>query len=274
MKKIIITGTKGFIGGNLLRELSDRFRVYEINEDIFDNKDWRYLLKETLHSIFPDAIFHVGACSDTLETDVNFMMLRNYEFTKIVSEFSFENDIKMIYSSSAANYGVNNQHPSNLYGWSKYISEQFVLQNGGVALRYFNVYGPGEEHKGRMSSVAFQMLNKFKNGEEIKLFPGSPKRDFVYVKDVIDANIYAYENHDNLAYHFYDVGYGTARSFEDVMDILGIPYSYHNEDMIPEGYQFFTESNRDRWLMRWEPKYNLELGLTDYLSNLPTFKIK
>jgi ADP-L-glycero-D-manno-heptose 6-epimerase len=107
-------------------------------------------------------------------------------------------NIPMVYSSSAANYGTNNEHPSNLYGWSKYAAEDYVINNGGIGLRYFNVYGPGEQNKGKMASVAFQMNEKRKNNEEIKLFPKSPKRDFVYVKDVISANIYAFKNYEKL----------------------------------------------------------------------------
>jgi len=264
MKNILITGTQGFIGSNLLFELSDRFRISEINEDIFNNENWVNKLTTTLDEIIPDVIFHVGACSDTLETDVNYMMTRNFEFTKILSEYCLDNDVKLIYSSSAANYGTNGLYPSNLYGWSKYVAEQCVIQNGGVALRYFNVYGPGEEHKGRMASVAHQMMKKIKDGEDVKLFPGNPKRDFVYVKDVISANIFAYENFDDLQYSYYDVGYGEARSFEDVMDTLGIPYTYHNEKDIPVGYQFFTQCDFKKWMPGWRPKYTLEGGLQDY----------
>lgn len=264
MKNILITGTEGFIGSNLSYELSDRFTINEINEDIFKSGNWVKDLKEQLEEIAPSAIFHVGACSDTLETDVNFMMTRNFEFTKILSEYCFDKNIPLIYSSSAANYGTNNEYPSNLYGWSKYVAEQFVLQNGGVALRYFNVYGPGESHKGRMASVAHQMMEKVKNGEDIKLFPGNPQRDFVYIKDVVSANIFAYENYDDLQYNYYDVGFGEARSFEDVLDILGISYTYHEEKDIPKGYQFFTECDKTKWMSGWEPKYNLEEGLRDY----------
>jgi len=264
MKNILITGTHGFIGSNLLFELSDRFRISEINEDIFNNENWTQELTRTLDEIIPDVIFHVGACSDTLETDVNYMMTRNFEFTKILSEYCLDNDVKLIYSSSAANYGTNGMYPSNLYGWSKYVAEQCVIQNGGIALRYFNVYGPGEEHKGRMASVAHQMMKKVKNGEDVKLFPGKPKRDFVYVKDVISANIFAYENYDDLQYSYYDVGFGQARSFEDVMDTLEIPYIYHEEKDIPVGYQFFTQCDSTKWMSGWQPKYSLEEGLRDY----------
>ena len=107
------------------------------------------------------------------------MMLLNYEVTKYITDLCYEHMIPLVYSSSAANYGTNEQYPSNLYGWSKYAGEGYVVSRGGVALRYFNVYGPGEEDKGRMASVAYQMYKRYQNGDEIKLFPKKPLRDFV-----------------------------------------------------------------------------------------------
>lgn len=268
MKKLLITGTKGFIGKHLLNELKSDFLISEINEDIFDAIDWieEYNLK--LVEFKPDVVFHIGACSNTLETNVNYMMTRNFESTKIISDYCMKNYVPIIYSSSAANYGVNGLYPSNLYGWSKYIAEQYVIQNGGIALRYFNVYGPGEENKGPMSSVAYQMYMKHNNNEEIKLFPLQPKRDFIYIKDIIDANIYAYENYNELNFSYYDVGYGKSRSFEDVMTIMGIPFNYTEKENIPKGYQFLTLSDKKKWMIGWEPKYDLETGLTLYKEYL------
>ena len=168
------------------------------------------------------AVFHVGACSDTLETNVNYMMLVNYEFTKYLMSLCKTKNVPMIYSSSAANYGTNNLYPSNLYGWSKYVAEKYVIQNGGVALRYFNVYGPGEYNKGRMASVAYQMYLKNQKNEKISLFPKKPLRDFVYVKDVVSANIFAWTNFQKLKGKYYEVGSGEARGFEDVLNLIEI----------------------------------------------------
>lgn len=265
--KILLTGTKGFIGKNLLNELQGQ-DILEINEDIFDSEDWVIDLHNHLNSFGPDVIYHVGACSDTLEQNVNYMMTRNYEFTKILVDYSVFNNAKMIYSSSAASYGTNNLYPSNLYGWSKYVAEGYVVSNGGIGLRYFNVYGPHEDQKGKMASVAYQMLQKQKNGEEIKLFPSFPKRDFVYVKDIISANLFAAENYDNLKGKWYEVGSGEARTFEDVLSIIGVGFTYHEADKIPKGYQFHTKSEQLKWMQNWFPKYNLELGLKDYMTFL------
>ena len=167
MKKVIITGTKGFIGKRL-KEALVNYEIVEINEDIFDDFDWRRELENILEESEPDAIFHVGACSNTLETDVQYMMIRNFESTKVLVEYSFKKSIPFIYSSSAANYGTNNEFPSNLYGWSKYVAEQYVISYGGIALRYFNVYGPGEENKGKMASVAYQMYIKDMKNIKVK----------------------------------------------------------------------------------------------------------
>lgn len=267
MDKIIITGTKGFVGSNLKRKLESKYEVIEINEDVFQTVNW----KEEVSKHFwlnLKAVFHVGACSDTLETDVNYMMLVNYEFTKHISILCKGKNIPLIYSSSAANYGTNDEYPSNLYGWSKYIAEDYVISNGGIGLRYFNVYGPGEEHKGKMSSVAYQMFVKSKNNQDIKLFPKKPKRDFIYIDDVISANIFAFENYDNLCGSFYDVGTSEPRTFEDVLSIMNIPFTYYESNQIPNGYQFYTKSNKKRWMDGWNPSFDLESGIKSYLNYL------
>jgi ADP-L-glycero-D-manno-heptose 6-epimerase len=113
MEKIIITGTKGFIGSNLKKELEGKYEIIEINEGVFQNTSWK---DEVSKHFWLDiqAVFHVGACSDTLETNVNYMMLVNYEFTKHLMDLCKSKKVPMIYSSSAANYGINNEYPSNL----------------------------------------------------------------------------------------------------------------------------------------------------------------
>ena len=269
MERIIITGTNGFIGRNLLSKLQETYQeILEINEDIFTNPDWGVELYNVINSFSPTVIFHVGACSNTLETDANYMMTRNYEFTRILADYCNWKKSKLVYSSSAANYGTNSLHPSNLYGWSKYVAEQYVNKMGGISLRYFNVYGPLENQKGKMASVAYQMMEKHKQGEDILLFPGKPRRDFVYVNDIVSANIHAFENFEELHSKYYDVGSGEARTFEDVLKILGINFTYHDEDKVPMGYQFYTKSNKNKWMNNWEPKFNLELGLQDYIEKL------
>ena len=273
MIKVLITGTEGFIGSHLYKELKLRFdNILTLNEDIFSYHNWKLHIETLfLNAYNPDMIFHVGACSNTLETDVQYMMTRNYESTKILSDWCKANNKKFIYSSSAASYGNSEQYPSNLYGWSKYAGEGIAIRNGGIALRYFNVYGPGEESKlYEMRSVAQQMWIKKLLGKEVKLFPKNPKRDFVYIKDVIDANLFAYENYDKLKGDFYDVGSGESSTFEEVMRLLDIEYGYLNEDSIPKGYQFYTLSKK--YMSGWKSKYNLQNGLKEYKHYLLTLK--
>jgi len=267
MEKIIITGTEGFIGSNLKNALIHRFEIIEINEDVFKTTNWKDLVTSRFWEDIK-AVFHVGACSNTLETDVNYMMLLNYEFTKHITDLCKTKNIPIIYSSSAANYGTNNEHPSNLYGWSKYASEDYVTLSDGIALRYFNVYGPGEEHKGKMSSVIYQMFLKHQNNEDIMLFPKKPKRDFVYVKDIINANIFAYENYNTLKGKYYEVGSGVASTFEEKLKIMGFDYTYHPESIIPKGYQFYTCSNQKKWMPGWKPLWSLNDGINDYKKYL------
>lgn len=269
MKKVFVTGTRGFVGKNLQMEL-DRgsYLVTGIDDSYLLHQNWKEKLLEFLNTLKYDAVFHVGACSDTLETDVNYMMVRNFESTKVLMDWCVENNKPMIYSSSAASYGTNDLYPSNLYGWSKYVAEQYVIKSGGIGLRYFNVYGPGEEDKGKMASVAFQMSSKYKNGEKVFLFPKKPQRDFVYIKDVISANLHALENYETLKGNYYDVGYGEARAFEDILNNLQIPFEYTSENSIPKGYQFYTCSDSNKWMGGWKPTWNLEMGIKDYKNYL------
>jgi ADP-L-glycero-D-manno-heptose 6-epimerase len=268
MKNFLVTGTNGFIGVNLKKELESLGHNVTPLDDEYITENWQQKLNEVLSSNNFHAIFHVGACSDTLESDVNYMMLRNYETTKHMMLWCHKNNVPFIFSSSAANYGINNLYPSNLYGWSKYIAEDYVISHGGIALRYFNVYGPGEEKKGKMSSVAYQSFVKSKNNDKVYLFPKNPKRDFVYIRDVIDANIFAYTNYDKLTGHYYEVGSGMANTFESVMNFMEIPFEYTDEHKIPQGYQFFTCSNSQKWMNGWVPQWNLERGIKNYKEYL------
>jgi len=112
------------------------------------------------------------------------------------------------------------------------------------------------------------MFLKDKNKEEIKLFPKKPKRDFVYVKDIVKANIFALENYDKLSGKWYEVGSGEANPFETILETMGLPFSYHNESIIPEGYQFYTCSSSLRWMPKWSPQFNLVKGIKDYMKYL------
>jgi len=256
MDDIVITGHKGFVGKNLFKQFTSVVGIDEKYDESYINN---FL---DIHN--PDVVFHIGACSDTLATDIGFVMERNYLSTKWITDWCITNNKKIIYASSAAVYGFDGKKPSNLYGWSKLMGEDYVVSKGGIALRYFNVYGPGEEHKGKMASMIYQNLNN----NEIKLFPGKPKRDFVYIDDIVNANLYALENYDKLKGNWYEVGSGESNTFETIFDNLGLPYAYHNQSEIPKGYQFQTLSLENKWMPNWKPKFNLKKGLTEYKKYL------
>ena len=167
-----------------------------------------------------------------------------------------------MYSSSAATYGLGDNLPTNIYGWSKKLAEEYGLKacKKFVALRYFNVYGPGEDHKGKMASVAYQAYKK----GSFTLFPQKPKRDFVYIDDVVNANLAA----SKLDRGVFDVGYGEAVLFEDLVKGMNIKFDYTTKDKIPGWYQFHTCANKNMRIPGWEPKYNVKKGTNLYKSYL------
>jgi ADP-L-glycero-D-manno-heptose 6-epimerase len=259
---ILVTGYKGFIGKNVIKNKLHHF--IKLDDEYLNQSNPKEFLESFLNSTNPDAIFHIGACSNTLNSDVEFMMERNYISTKWLMCWCKTNGKKMIYSSSAAVYGVDGSKPSNLYGWTKLLGEDYVVSNGGIALRYFNVYGPGEEHKGKMASMIYQIMNK----SEVNLFPEKPKRDFVYVDDVVKANFYALDYYESLKGNWYEVGAGQSIEFETICNELDVPYSYLEETQIPTGYQFKTLSLSENWMAGWKPHFNLKKGLTLYKKYL------
>lgn len=255
--RIILTGNEGFIGKNLEKELLQfDYEVvgFERGSTITEIKN-----QMTRDSI----VVHQGAITDTLYEDNIEMMNNNYEFSCRLFDAAFDKGLKVVYASSAASYGIEDC-PANIYGWSKYCAEQYGIAlfagtNNFIALRYFNVYGPGEQHKGRMASIAHQAMKK----GSMNLFVGNPRRDFVYVKDVVNANMYAI-NCEGIPTGYYDVGSGVASSFEEVCNHLEIPFEYADESKIPAGYQFFTCSSSDKWMPGWKPECDLESALKEY----------
>ena len=263
--RILLTGCEGFIGKSLnttLMKHPDVTSVVGIEKDYMNYKGWQPALFKAVSLC--DVVLHVGAISDTMLKDPNEMMKYNYEFSRELFDIAQINDKPVIYSSSAANTGDNGL-PSNIYGWSKYVTEQYGIAKNNfkfIGLRYFNVYGPGESHKGKMASVAHQA---HLNGE-FKLFDGKPLRDFVYIDDVVDATIYPIFN--DVARGVYEVGSGEARSFEDVLELMDIPFEYWHKNNTPKGYQFYTKSSEIKFMSGWKPKYNLENGIKKYKEYL------
>ena len=277
---IVVTGGAGFIGSNIVRGLNkqgikDILVVDDLTDgtkfanlvdlDIVDyiDKD-EFVISDKIGKSFEiEAIFHQGACSSTTEWNGKFMMENNYNYSKILLDYCLEQSIPFLYASSAATYGgrTNNfieerayEKPLNVYGYSKFLFDQYVRQKLPHAksqvcgFRYFNVYGPHENHKGNMASVAFHLNNQIKNGEKPKLFKGSEnfKRDFIYVDDVVDVNLWFWKNKIS---GIFNCGTGRAESFQSVANAV-LNYHQTNEiDYIPfpahlQGhYQTFTQAD-------------------------------
>jgi len=256
--KVLLTGHKGFIGSNLLTELKELGHyAYCLERDgNFEENNLETIIRQC------DVIFHVGAISDTTLQDANKMLYYNYTISKRIFDLARKYNVKVVYSSSAANYGSGDGIPNNIYGWSKLLAEEYGMKacERFVALRYFNVYGPGEEHKGKMASVAYQA---WKAGK-FKLFPGDIRRDFVYIDDVVHANIHA----ATLERGVFDVGTGQAESFNNLVSGMGISYEYHTEDKIPNWYQYFTQADKNKFMPGFSPAYKVHNGTEQYKKYL------
>ncbi|WP_261834522.1 ADP-glyceromanno-heptose 6-epimerase [Vibrio ishigakensis] len=249
----IVTGGAGMIGSNIVKALNDRgiddILVVDnlkngrkfanlVDLDITDYMDKEDFLVQIMagENFGPiDAIFHEGACSATTEWDGKYIMHNNYEYSKELLHYCLEREIPFLYASSAATYGETDtfieekpyEGALNVYGYSKQQFDNYVrgvfaeAEAHGETLsqvtgfRYFNVYGPREQHKGSMASVAFHLNNQMNAGENPKLFEGSEgfKRDFVYVGDVAAVNIWFWENNQS---GIFNLGTGNAESFEEV----------------------------------------------------------
>ena len=255
---IVVTGSNGFIGSNLIKGLNkmgikdiiavDDHLNLELKENIAhceiqDYIDIEEFLDQVISNQFDNkgirAVFHQGACSNTMEWDAEYLYKNNLLYSKELLKLSKKLDIPLIYASSASVYGsgeefkefIENEDPINLYAYSKFKFDQIVrkeLKDSTaqiVGLRYFNVYGPQERHKKNMASVAFHLHNQLKEAEEIKLFKGSDgfedgeqRRDFIYVEDVVKVNLWFLEN-PNVS-GIFNVGTGESQTFNDVAEAV------------------------------------------------------
>jgi len=284
---IIVTGGAGFIGSNLvlgLNELGygDILVVDDLSNgikyknllgcQISDYLDKDVFLEKLQQGLYRgekiDAIFHQGACSTTTKWDGRYMMENNYEYSKTLFHYCQEYKIPLVYASSAAVYGTDTnfkenpkfESPLNVYGFSKFQFDQYVRRFEGklhsqvVGMRYFNVYGPREAHKGSMASVAFHLNNQIKEANKVCLFEGcdgyangEQRRDFIFVGDVVDINLWFLDN-PNIS-GIFNIGTGRSQTFNQVANAV---IAYHQQgsiDYIPfpehlKGcYQSFTEAN-------------------------------
>ena len=276
---IIVTGGAGFIGSNLVKglnnrglnnilvvdDLSDGEKVRNIgNCDIQDYMDKDEFLKRIKQGIDFDgmsAVYHQGACSDTMESDGRYIMQTNYEYSKSLFHYCGDNGIPFIYASSASVYGggevfkedPNHEQALNAYAYSKLLFDRYVRKNRTVSqaqvvgLRYFNVYGHGEKHKGRMASVAYHFFNQNRDQGHVNLFAGSDgyadgeqRRDFVWINDVVDVNLHFLGHPEDGG--IFNVGTGRAQSFNDVA--TAVLNSMENAD-----------KSTERWVAEGKIKY-------------------
>lgn len=283
---IVITGAAGFIGSNILQHLNacgydDILAVDSLTDghkyknlvdariaDYMDKDEFLAKVQSAYNWGKIEALFHQGACSATTEWDGKYMLENNFTYSKILLHFALARKTPFIYASSAAVYGAGKifiedpqfERPLNLYGYSKMLFDQYVRrlspqpESQVVGLRYFNVYGPREAHKGSMASVAFHLRNQLLEGPEARLFEGydgcgagEQQRDFVHVDDIARLNLWFLDN--PRVSGIFNAGTGRAQSFNDVAkaviaahktgEIKYIPFPEH----LKGHYQSFTQAN-------------------------------
>ncbi|WP_395480125.1 ADP-glyceromanno-heptose 6-epimerase [Candidatus Curculioniphilus buchneri] len=304
---IIVTGGAGFIGSNLITALNQigyndilvvdnlkngakHVNLVDLNiSDYMDKKDFMdCIVSGDNFGNNINAVFHEGACSSTTEQDGNYIMYNNYKYSKILVHYCIKLMIPFLYASSASIYGnrienfIENrkyEHPLNIYGYSKFLFDQYVrillpkTSSQICGLRYFNVYGPHEGHKGNMASMIFHLNNQVQTGQNPKLFKGSKKfkRDFIHVKDVASTNIWFWKKKIS---GIFNCGTGQAETFQTIANAV---LDYHKKETIeyisfPKNlkgvYQTYTQANLNK--LR-SSGYNrsfttINTGIVEYLN--------
>ena len=308
---IVVTGGAGFIGSNIVKGLNGQGRKdILVVDDLKDGTKFKniadcdiadymhkddFLAKIESGAAFAEpieVIFHNGACSATTEWDGHYMMKVNYDYSKSLLHYCLERGIQYLYASSASVYGdgpvfkesLEHEEPLNVYGYSKFQFDQYVrrllpeAKSQVVGFRYFNVYGPREQHKGSMASVAFHLNNQLHDSGKVRLFEGcdgyddgEQRRDFVYVGDVVSVNLWFWQNQGKSG--VFNLGTGRSQSFNDVANAV---LAYHGKgeleyisfpDHLKGRYQSFTEA--DMSAMRAAgystPFKTVEEGVAEYM---------
>jgi ADP-L-glycero-D-manno-heptose 6-epimerase len=284
---IVVTGGAGFIGSNLVRALNQRGRtdILVVDNlkngakfrnlvdceilDYFDKDEFMRVLQQAqTRTSTVDAVFHLGACSTTTEADGRYLMQNNYGYSKALLHYCLERDIRFIYASSAAVYGGSqsfveerrNESPLNTYGYSKFMFDQYVrrhlpqVRSVVTGMRYFNVYGPCESHKGAMASVVWHFHHQLQSERVVKLFRGTDgfgdgeqRRDFIHVADAVDVTLWFGMKAQRSG--IFNVGTGRSQTFNEVANAV---IKWHNKGHIeyvpfPEHlagrYQSYTQAD-------------------------------
>lgn len=290
---ILVTGGAGFIGSNVVAALNEAGRTDVVVNDILGlDQKWRNLAKRQIADfVFPrdlsewlkgrrlEAVIHLGAISATTVTDGDAVIESNFRLSLMLLDWCTEARVPFIYASSAATYGdrtsdfddswsaagLKQLRPMNLYGWSKHLFDQLVVERfekskvlppKWVGLKFFNVFGPNEYHKGAMASVLSKVFDQAKAGESVRLFKshrkgiadGDQRRDFIYIDDVVSVIMWFLKMPNGRG--IYNVGTGQAGSFREMItamfDALGRPPNIEYVDMpmaIRDSYQYFTQSD-------------------------------
>lgn len=312
---IVVTGGAGFIGSCLLSELNQLgFDQLLVVDMLGTSEKWKNLVGKNFLDCLPkdkfrellrkddalkniSAIFHLGACSTTTEKNADYLLDNNFRYSREVAEWSLKNGARFIYASSGATYGDGEQgyddsdaatpknRPLNMYGYSKQLFDEWVLRNKLqskiVGLKFFNVYGPNEYHKGEQASVVFKQFPSARDSKSLKLFKsyangykdGEQKRDFIYVKDCTKVMRYFLEHPEKNG--IFNLGTGKARSWNDLANAVfaaigkapAIEYVEMPKELMGK-YQYFTQAKMSKLHEAGyaDEFFTLEEGVKDYVT--------
>ena len=292
---IVVTGGAGFIGRTIIDRLKQKTGEEVLSVDFGANKSVKNMHPQAFVQKMADkhfantvsVVFHNGACSDTTNSDVHYMMSNNFDYSTVLLRRCMDQNTRIIYASSASVYGFSSQNffheedalePRNVYAKTKALFDEYSSMfmdypSQIVGLRYFNVYGRNEAHKGSMASVVYKFFNQKRHGK-INLFEKSHlyRRDFIHVDDIVDVNFFFWENPQISG--IYNVGTGQARSFHEIADIVAKRYNASIDyikmpEKLQAQYQEYTCADMARLDNIYRKQYlTLEQGVNRYLTHL------